>query len=332
MKALVTGGAGFIGSNTVLELLANNISVVIFDNLSNSNACAVERLVKLSNSIEFVHGDIRDSTALHTLFSDHFFDVVFHFAGLKSPRESTYKPLEYYDNNVNGTLTLATAMSRAKLFRMIFSSSASVYGTQLSMPLSEDSMPCVPQNTYGRSKLAAEHILSDLSISDKRWRIAALRYFNPIGAHACGLIGQAPIHGDGNLLSNIMHVANNETVASLPIYGCDFATSDGTGMRDYIHVKDLARGHLKALDAITHSSGFKVWNLGRGSPVSVLEMVKIFEKISGKTIRYEFKDRRIDEVPECYADITKAQIELSWQPTFDLEEMISDAWKCGTNF
>lgn len=326
MKVLVTGGAGYIGSHTTLALLEAGFDVVVLDNLTNSSLESLRRVERIcGRAPTFVRGDIRDAASLDLLFASHRFDAVLHFAGLKAVGESVREPLAYYDNNVSGTVTLCQAMARAGVFRLVFSSSATVYGEPERMPISEAFPTGVPTNPYGRSKLMVEEALRDLAASDPRWSIALLRYFNPVGAHESGLIGEDPNGIPNNLLPYISQVAVGK-LAELAIFGDDYPTRDGTGVRDYIHVVDLAEGHLRALQCITNGSGVRVWNLGTGNGCSVLQMLRAFEQVSGRQVHYRIAPRRSGDIAECWADVSKARTELGWQAVRGLEAMMRDTW------
>ncbi|MBD9482595.1 UDP-glucose 4-epimerase GalE [Pseudomonas sp. PDM14] len=324
---LVTGGAGYIGSHTTLALLEANYDVVVLDNLSNSSAESLRRVAQIcGRKPEFVQGDIRDTTLLNDLFSRRTFTAVLHFAGLKAVGESVRKPMDYYDNNVVGSMCLCQAMARAEVFWLAFSSSATVYGEPTRMPICEDYPTNMPTNPYGRSKLMVERMLSDLCASDARWSIALLRYFNPIGAHSSGMIGEDPNGIPNNLLPYISQVAIGK-IEQLPVYGGDYPTIDGTGVRDYIHVQDLADGHLKALHGIRSRSGVHIWNLGTGIGYSVLQMIHAFEQASGRPVPYQLVPRRAGDIAECWADPGKAARELGWQARRGLQEMMQDTWR-----
>ena len=327
MKVLVTGGAGYIGSHTCVELMQAGHEAVIFDNLCNSHRAVLGRIARIvGRTPEFTQADVRDSGALRDLFSRHRFDAVIHFAGLKAVGESVEKPIEYYDNNVQGALTLCRAMAEAGVGALVFSSSATVYGSASSVPIREDA-PLGPTNPYGHSKLMVERILGDLAASEPAaWRIALLRYFNPAGAHASGLIGEDPQGIPNNLMPNIAQVAVGLR-NTLRVFGSDYPTRDGTGVRDYIHVVDLARGHLAALETMQRERrGFTV-NLGTGRGISVLEAVRAFERASGRPIPIERVARRAGDVAECYADPALAQKVLGWKAAHSLEDMCRDAWR-----
>jgi UDP-glucose 4-epimerase len=324
---LVTGGAGYIGSHTTLALLQAGMNVVVLDNLCNSSQESLRRVGDLAGRMPvFVTGDVRDVEVLERLFSDHDVDTVMHFAGLKAVGESVASPVRYYDNNVNGSLALLRAMAKAQVFNFVFSSSATVYGDPAQMPISEACPVSQPANPYGRSKLMVEDMLRDLAASDPRWRIAILRYFNPVGAHESGLIGEDPNGIPNNLLPYITQVAVGK-LPELAVFGNDYPTPDGTGVRDYIHVVDLAEGHLQALQAIQTRNGANVWNLGTGQGYSVLNMLSAFEAASGKKVPYRFSPRRPGDVAICYADVSKATTELGWIAKRGLEDMMRDAWR-----
>mgnify|MGYP001360168250 CR=1 FL=1 len=324
---LVTGGAGYIGSHTVLQLLEQGYNVVVLDNLSNASAESLRRVENITGkSVTFVQGDIRDMAVLTTIFSEHDIDATIHFAGLKAVGESVQKPLEYYENNVYGTLTLCKAMRKHNVKNLVFSSSATVYGDPVSLPLRESMATGHPTNPYGMSKLMVEHVLTDLNKSDEDWNIVLLRYFNPVGAHPSGQIGEDPNGIPNNLMPYISQVATKK-LEKLSVFGDDYNTPDGTGVRDYIHVEDLANGHLKALDRLALNTGLDIYNLGTGQGYSVLEMIKAFEKASEKTVDYKIAPRREGDVAACYADPTKAAKELNWHAEKGLEDMCNDVWK-----
>lgn len=326
-KILVTGGAGYIGTHTTLALLEAGFDMVVLDNLRNSAEASLERVEQLSGKAPiFVEGDIRDRELLDRIFADHDIFAVLHFAGLKAVGESVREPLAYYSNNVTGSLTLCQAMTAAGVFRLVFSSSATVYGEPPVMPIREDFPTGVPTNPYGRTKLIVEEMLRDLAVSDPRWSIALLRYFNPIGAHESGLIGEDPHGIPNNLLPYIAKVASG-ALNELSVFGDDYPTRDGTGVRDYIHVVDLAEGHLKALQKISASSGVHVWNLGTGTGYSVLDIVKAFEQASGCSIPYQVTPRRPGDIAECWADPSKAERELGWKASRGLDSMMIDTWR-----
>jgi UDP-glucose 4-epimerase len=322
---LITGGTGYIGSHTCIELLMLGHKITIFDNLSNSSEKSIERITEITKSpICFVKGDIRDRASLDQLLKNNF-DAVIHFAGLKSVSESAANPLCYFDNNILGTINLLQAMAAANLKTLIFSSSATVYGDSNQSPIRENS-PLSTTNPYGRSKLMIENILSDLHASDSDWNIARLRYFNPVGAHHSGLIGEDPHGMPNNLMPFISRVAA-EKYEYLNIFGGDYPTSDGTGVRDYIHVVDLAAGHLKMLKYMEQHSGLFTVNLGTGRGYSVLEMVHAFEKACGQRIPYEICSRRPGDVAICYADVSLAKQLLGWTAKYDIHKMCEDTWR-----
>ncbi len=326
MAVLVTGGTGYIGSHTVVELLKTNEDVVILDNLSNSKKMVLKRIAEITGKEPlFVEGDICDGDLLDRLFTEHSIDSVVHFAGLKAVGESTEIPLLYYKNNVVGTVTLCNAMSKAGVFRLVFSSSSTVYGSAETMPIRED-FPRSATNPYGRSKLMIEDILIDLCKSDSRWSVALLRYFNPVGAHSSGKIGEDPNGIPNNLLPYITQVAIGR-LQKLNVFGDDYPTRDGTGVRDYIHVVDLSVGHLKALKRLEKGNGILAYNLGTGRGYSVLELVRAFENVSGKSIPYEVVGRRSGDVAEVYADPTLASTELGWVAQMGIDEMMADSWR-----
>jgi UDP-glucose 4-epimerase len=327
MTILVTGGAGYIGSHTTLALLLAGYDVVVLDNLCNSSAESLARVTRIvGRDVNFVQGDIRDAALLARVFVVHNIDSVLHFAGLKAVGESVAQPLRYYDNNMHGSRTLLQAGADAGVFKMVFSSSATVYGEPAQMPISEACPVGQPTNPYGRSKLMVEDMLRDLAASDPRWRIAILRYFNPVGAHESGLIGEDPNGIPNNLLPYVAQVAVGK-LPELAVFGNDYPTPDGTGVRDYIHVVDLAEGHLRALDALQTRTGTHVWNLGTGQGYSVLEMLKAFEAVSGCKVPYKIVPRRPGDIATCFADPTKAENELGWKAQRGLDEMMRDAWR-----
>jgi len=327
MTILITGGGGYIGSHTLVEISHAGEDLVVLDNLSNSKATALNRVKMLTGkSVSFIRGDIRDYDLLRRLFSDFSINSVVHFAGLKAVGESVRLPLKYYDNNVHGSQVLLQAMSDAGVFKFVFSSSATVYGDPKEMPISESCPVGEPTSPYGRSKLMVEDILRDLAVSDPRWRIAILRYFNPVGAHHSGLIGEDPNGIPNNLLPFITQVAVGK-LQELPVYGCDYPTHDGTGVRDYIHVVDLAQGHLAALQYLNEHNGVHTWNLGTGQGYSVLDIVKAFELSSGISIPYKIIDRRPGDIAECYANPDKALKDLGWKAKLGLDRMMTDAWR-----
>jgi UDP-glucose 4-epimerase len=322
---LVTGGAGFIGSHTCVELLNTGHQVVVLDNLSNSSVRSLDAVRRITNrTLEFVEGDLRDASCLDALFEAHSITAVIHFGGLKAVGESVEKPTLYYENNVTGTLLLINAMKAHAVKTLVFSSSATVYGNPARIPATED-LPTNATNPYGRTKLIVEQILRDLYESDPEWRISLLRYFNPVGAHASGELGEDPRGTPNNLLPYIAQVAVGR-LPHLRVFGNDYDTRDGTGVRDYIHVVDLARGHLAALNYLAEGPRLTVHNLGTGRGSSVLETIRAFEEASGRNIPYKVVERRPGDIAECWADTTKARRELGWSAQFDLDAMCRDAW------
>ncbi len=323
---LVTGGAGYIGSHTVVELLATGHDVLVVDNHSNSKSSVLERIARITGRApHFVEADIRDRAAMRGLFASHDIAAVIHFAGLKAVGESVAQPLRYYDNNVIGSLVLFESMAEAGVRTLVFSSSATVYGDPHAVPIRED-FPLSATNPYGRSKLMVEEVLQDLAKSDPAWRIALLRYFHPVGAHVSGMIGEDPAGIPNNLVPYVAQVAAGK-LERLSVYGDDYPTPDGTGVRDYIHVVDLARGHLAALEALPRTDKPLVVNLGTGRGYSVLEMVRAFETASGKTIPYRIVARRPGDVAQCYADPAYAKETLGWSAQLGIDEMCRDTWR-----
>ena len=327
MAIFVTGGTGFIGSHTVISLLQSGFDVVILDNLCNSSAKILPRLQQISGkSVPFYEGDIRDREVLRRIFAEHDIDSVIHFAGLKAVGESVAEPMRYYDNNVSGSLVLAEEMARAGVFNIVFSSSATVYGDPGKVPYAEDMKPGDTTNPYGTSKAIVERILTDIQKADPRWSVILLRYFNPIGAHQSGLIGEHPNGIPNNLLPYICQVAGGK-LPYLSVFGDDYPTPDGTGMRDYIHVMDLAEGHVAAMKAKSHVPGVHLLNLGSGRAYSVLEIVRAFEAASGLTIPYQIKPRREGDLACVYADPTYTKQQTGWETKRDLPQMMEDAWR-----
>ncbi len=323
---LVTGGAGYIGSHTVLLLLEAGHRVVVLDNLSNSSRESLNRVERLvGKSVEFVEGDIRDANCLDALFSDYDIAAVIHFAGLKAVGESVAMPLSYYDCNVTGSLRLLEAMERAGVHTMVFSSSATVYGDPATVPIRED-FPLSSTNPYGASKLHIEDMLRDLYRSNEKWKLALLRYFNPVGAHESGQIGEDPAGIPNNLMPYIAQVAVGKR-EKLGVFGGDYPTPDGTGVRDYIHVMDLAQGHLAALNALETNGGLLTVNLGTGRGYSVLEMVAAFSQASDRPVPYEIVERRPGDVASCYADPAHANAVLGWEAQRGIEQMCEDHWR-----
>ena len=327
MYVLVTGGAGFIGSHTVVELLQAGYEVVIIDNFSNSSPLVLSRIEEITGKRPLlIEGDIRDRALLDDVFKQHEIDAVVHFAGLKAVGESVQKPLEYYDNNVSGSVVLFEAMRDAGVKRLVFSSSATVYGDPEEIPISENCPIGVPTNPYGMSKLMVERILQDLVVAEADFSVALLRYFNPIGAHESGLIGENPSGIPNNLLPYVTQVAIGK-LAQLSIFGSDYPTVDGTGVRDYIHVVDLAKGHLAALDYLKGAVGCHVWNLGTGQGYSVLQIIEAFEKATGVSVPYKLVERRAGDIAECWSNPAKAKDELGWEAGYGLEDMMRHSWK-----
>lgn len=325
MNILVTGGAGYIGSHTCIELLENGFGVVVIDNLCNSEEEALKRVEKITGKkLKFYEGDICDAQILKKIFSENKIDAVIHFAGLKAVGESVSIPLRYYQNNIGGTLTLCEAMKDANVKNMIFSSSATVYGDPASVPVREN-FPVSATNPYGQTKVMIERILQDVFVSDNSWSITLLRYFNPIGAHESGLIGENPRGIPNNLMPYITQIATGK-LKRLRVFGNDYPTPDGTGVRDYIHVVDLAKGHVAAIKG-AGESGVHIYNLGTGKGYSVLDVVKAFEKASGIEIPYDIFPRRPGDIAEVYADSSKAQKELGWKAQFGIEQMCADSWR-----
>lgn len=330
-RILVTGGAGYIGSHTLIELATEGFELVVLDNLCNASSESLTRVEAITHkAISFVQGDIRDAALLKQLFADYSISAVMHFAGLKAVGESVQQPLKYYDNNVHGSQVLLQAMADAEVFQFVFSSSATVYGDPAEMPISENCPVGRPTNPYGRSKLMVEDILRDLAVADPRWQIAILRYFNPVGAHESGCIGEDPNGIPNNLLPYIAQVAIGK-LPQLAVFGGDYSTPDGTGVRDYIHVVDLAKGHVAALRYLQKHSGVHIWNLGTGQGYSVLDMIKAFEDASGAAVPYRIVERRAGDIATCYSNPAKAHDELGWKAQLGLERMMSDAWNWQKN-
>jgi len=326
LKVLLTGGAGYIGSHTAVECLAAGHEVVVFDNLSNSSVKSLDRVAQITGRpLTFVEGDIRDRAALRQLFADFELDAVVHFAGLKAVGESVEKPILYYDNNIAGSIALFEEMAAAGVKSVVFSSSATVYGDPATVPITED-FPLSATNPYGWSKLFIEQMLRDIALADAGWNIALLRYFNPVGAHESGLIGEDPRGIPNNLMPYVAQVAVGRR-PHLNVFGGDYPTPDGTGVRDYIHVVDLARGHVAALNRLQALGGGQTWNLGTGRGVSVLDMVHAFEAASGKPVPYRIVARRAGDVAQCWADPARAARDLGWHAEYDLARMCADAWR-----
>lgn len=326
MTLLITGGTGFIGSHVCVSLAKAGYELVILDNLCNSRADVIDCLSRIcGKQPTFIEGDVRDVATLARLFTNFPISAVMHFAGLKAVGESSEKPLEYYDNNVTGTLCLLDSMNTAGVKTLVFSSSATVYGDSASVPICENS-PRIATNPYGRSKLVVEDILADLHQADSRWRFARLRYFNPVGAHESGLIGEMPQGTPNNLMPYIAQVATGQR-KYLNVWGNDYPTPDGTGVRDYIHVCDLAEGHVAALNYLESKGGMLTVNLGTGQGYSVLDMVKAFEKASGRPVPYQIAPRRLGDSASCWADTSLAKRLIGWQAVRNLEQMCEDAWR-----
>ena len=330
MKILVTGGTGYIGSHTCVELLNAGYEVVIIDNLYNSKLEVVDKIEQLTNKkFAFYENDVCDEEAVRRIFTDHKIDAVIHFAGYKAVGESVAKPLMYYQNNLDSTIVLCKVMNEFNCKRIVFSSSATVYGDPASLPIKED-FPLSTTNPYGTTKLFIERILTDLQYADKEWSVGLLRYFNPIGAHESGLLGESPNDIPNNLMPYITKVAVGQ-LEKLRVFGNDYPTHDGTGVRDYIHVVDLADGHVKALKKLETNPGLVTYNLGTGKGYSVLDVVNAFSKACGKEIPYEIVDRRPGDIATCYADPTKANEELGWKAERGIDEMCEDSWRWQSN-
>ena len=325
-KILVTGGAGYIGSHTCIELLSAGYEVVVLDNFSNSSVESLARVQALAaKKLDFVEGDILDQQILDQIFKSHSIDAVIHFAGLKAVGESQKEPLKYFENNISGSISLVKAMERAQVFKLVFSSSATVYDEANVSPLNEDMPTGMPSNNYGYTKLIVEQLLEKLSATDERWSIALLRYFNPVGAHQSGQIGEDPQGIPNNLMPYVTQVAVGRR-EKLAIFGNDYDTLDGTGVRDYIHVVDLANAHLCALNNRLNAQGCRAWNIGTGNGISVKQIRDTFEKVNGVEIPFEYVPRREGDVATSFADNARAVAELGWQPKFGLEDMLVDNW------
>ncbi len=325
MAILITGGAGFIGSHTCVELLAGGFDIVVVDNFVNSKPEALKRIKQITGKdFPFYEADLLDKESVRTIFREHKIDAVVHFAGLKAVGESVQKPILYYHNNLTGTLILCEVMAEFGVKKIVFSSSATVYGSPKSVPIRED-FPLSTTNPYGSTKLMIENILRDIYVSDDSWSIALLRYFNPIGAHESGLLGEEPNGIPNNLMPYITQVASGK-LEKLRVFGDDYPTKDGTGVRDYIHVVDLAQGHIKAVEKVLNSTGVDAYNLGTGKGYSVLDIVKAFEAANGVPVPYEITQRRPGDIAQCYADPTKAREILGWEAKLDLERMCKDSW------
>jgi len=331
MTVLVTGGMGYIGSHSLLEIADSGLDIIVLDNLCNSSPIALQRIESLiSRSVPFIQGDVRDYDLLRQVFNKFSITAVVHFAGLKAVGESVVKPLHYYNNNVYGSQVLFQAMADAGVYNLVFSSSATVYGDPEKIPISENCPIGKVTNPYGRSKLMVEEILRDLVTADPRWRVGILRYFNPVGAHESGIIGEDPNGTPNNLLPYISQVAVGK-LQKLSIFGGDYPTHDGTGVRDYIHVVDLAKGHVAALRFLEEHTGVHTWNLGTGKGYSVLDIVSAFEAASGMSVPYEIVDRRAGDIAECYSNPEKAMIDLGWKAKLGLDRMMTDAWRWQKN-
>lgn len=331
MSILVTGGAGFIGSHTCVELLNAGYEIVVLDNFYNSNPESLNRIKKITGKdFKFYEADIRDKEALDKIFNENDVEAVIHFAGLKAVGESCRKPLEYYENNIGGTVTLCEAMRDANCKKIVFSSSATVYGMDNISPLTENMKIGGTTNPYGTTKYMIELILQDLYASDNEWSITILRYFNPIGAHESGMIGENPNGIPNNLMPYVSQVAIGK-LPQLSVFGDDYDTPDGTGVRDYIHVVDLALGHIKAVEKVLSTKEVNVYNLGTGTGYSVLDIVKAFEKASGRTVNYKIAPRRDGDLATCYSDPSKAYNELGWKAERGLEKMCEDTWRWQKN-
>lgn len=331
MKVLVTGGMGYIGSHTCIQMIEAGIEPIILDNLGNSKVAVLDRIEALTQVRPvFYQGDIRDEAVLNGIFAEHTISSVIHFAGLKAVGESVAKPLEYYDNNVNGSLVLARSMRKANVKSIVFSSSATVYGDPAIVPITENSPTGATTNPYGRSKYMVEECFSDLFDAENDWSITLLRYFNPVGAHPSGTMGEDPQGIPNNLMPFIAQVAVGRR-ESLSVFGNDYPTPDGTGVRDYIHVMDLADGHIAALKTVGEKSGLHIYNLGTGKGSSVLEMVEAFAQASGKPVPYTLCPRRAGDIAECWASTEKAEKELGWKATRNVMEMSADTWRWQSN-
>ena len=330
MKILVSGGTGYIGSHTCVELLNKGYDVVAFDNLYNSKIDVVDRVEKITGKkLIFYKADMLDKESMRPIFEEHKFDAVIHFAALKAVGESVQKPLAYYKNNISGSLNLCELMNEYGCKRIIFSSSATVYGAPKTVPITED-FPLSTTNPYGSTKLTLERIFSDFCVPDPEWSVVLLRYFNPIGAHESGLLGESPNGIPNNLMPYITQVAVGK-LKELGVFGNDYDTPDGTGVRDYIHVVDLANGHVKALKKIEENAGLCIYNLGTGHGYSVLDIVKNFEEANGIKIPYSIKPRRPGDIATCYCDPGKAERELGWKAQYGIKEMCADSWRWQKN-
>lgn len=330
MNVLVTGGAGYIGSHTVVELLNEGYGVVVIDNLCNASKEALARVEKITGKkVKFYEADVRDRKELEKIFSKNEIDWVIHFAGLKAVGESVAKPVEYYDNNLISTLVLLETMKKFGVKKIVFSSSATVYGDPAELPLKETTVMNPTTNPYGTSKVMQEQILKDVCVADKEWSVVLLRYFNPVGAHESGLIGEDPKGIPNNLMPYVAQVASGK-LKEIGVFGNDYSTPDGTGVRDYIHVVDLAKGHVAAIKHL-EKEGVHIYNLGTGNGYSVLDMIKAFGKACGKELPYQIKPRRAGDIAACYASAEKAAKDLDWKAEFDLERMCLDQWNWQKN-
>ena len=326
MKLLVTGGAGYIGSHTVIELITKGHDVVVIDNLSNSSEEALRRVEEITgSSVKFYESDVRNSDVLDDIFTTDSIDAVIHFAGLKAVGESVEKPLIYYQNNLDSTLILLEAMQKHGVKKLVFSSSATVYGDPIQLPLTED-MPLSATNPYGQTKLMIEQILRDVSIAEPSWSVTSLRYFNPVGAHESGKIGEDPSGIPNNLLPFVSQVAVGRR-EQVSVFGDDYDTPDGTGVRDYIHVVDLARAHVAAIEHLEHPGQYKAYNIGTGEGVSVLELIEAFARASGRDVPYAVVARRPGDVAACYADVSLAETELGWRAEYNIAKACADSWR-----
>lgn len=330
MKVLVTGGAGYIGSHTTVELLSHGDEVVMIDNFSNSKREVIDRIKEITEKdFIFYEGDVNDEKLMNQIFDENQIDVVIHFAGYKAVGESVQKPIMYYRNNLNSTLVLCDVMQKHNCKKIVFSSSATVYGKPKTLPIKED-FPLSTTNPYGTTKLMIENILKDIYRSDSSWSIAILRYFNPIGAHESGLIGENPNDIPNNLMPYIVKVATHE-LECLNVFGNDYDTHDGTGVRDYIHVVDLAKGHIKACEKVNNSTGVDAYNLGTGTGYSVLDLVETFERVNQVPVHYKIVERRPGDIDACYADPSYAKEQLGWEAEKNIEDMCRDSYRFVTN-
>lgn len=327
MRILVTGGAGYIGSHTCVELLNEGYEVVIMDNLYNSSEKAVDRIQAITGKeVTFYKTDLLDKEGMDAIFEKEAIDAVIHFAGLKAVGESVAKPIEYYNNNITGTLNLCDVMRNHNVKNIIFSSSATVYGDPAQIPITEECPKGIPTNPYGWTKWMLEQVLTDIHTADPEWNVILLRYFNPIGAHKSGTIGEDPKGIPNNLLPYVAQVAIGK-LECVGVFGNDYDTPDGTGVRDYIHVVDLAKGHVKAIKKLADKDGVNIYNLGTGNGYSVLQVIKAFEKACGHEIPYQIKPRRAGDIATCYSKCDKAKAELGWEAEFGIEEMCADSWR-----